>query len=254
MIRAFSADLHVHTALSPCAEPEMTPGNIIGLCLEYGIDIVAVTDHNTAENARAVCGFAEGTGVTVWPGMEVQTKEEVHLVVLAGSLEAMEDWQAYIYRHLPDRPNRPDVLGEQLLFDKEDRVTGVVERLLLTSVDLSVDEVRLAAGRRGLVCYPAHVDRPAYSYISNLGFAPPVGDFDLLEVSSRLSLEEVKGRFPSLEGWNIVVSSDAHRLVELGPARTSLYLARPTLDEFRAAITGRGGRKVEPLRSRSGGM
>ncbi len=247
MVRVFSADLHVHTALSPCAEAEMTPGNIIGLCLEYGIEVIAVTDHNTAGNVRAVSGFAEGTGVAVWPGMEVQTREEVHVIVLAASVEAIEEWQAFIYRHLPDRPNRPDVFGEQELFDKEGRVTGVLERLLLTSVDLTVDEVRLAAGRRGLVCYPAHVDRPAYSYLSNLGFLPPAEDFGLLEVSSRMSLEEVKVRFPSLEGRSLVVSSDAHRLMELGPARTRLHLERATLAEFQAAIAGRGGRKVEPL-------
>jgi PHP family Zn ribbon phosphoesterase len=225
----------------------MSPGNIVGLALEYGLDIVAVTDHNSGANARAVSEFAAGTGLVVWPGMEVQTKEEVHLVVLADDLDLLEDWQELVYRHLPSRPNRPDVFGEQTLFDKEGRVTGVLERLLLTSVDLSVDEVRREARRRGLVCYPAHVDRPAYGYISNLGFLPPASDFDLIEVSSRLTLGEVKAKLPSLEGRTIVISSDAHRLEELGPARTWLHMGQPTLDEFRAAIVGRDGRKVEAL-------
>jgi len=246
-VKAFAADLHVHTALSPCAEPEMTPGNIIGLSLEYGVDIVAITDHNSGENVRAVSGFAEGTGVTVWPGMEVQTREEVHLVVLAADIDGLEGWQRFVYDHLPDRLNRPDVFGEQQLFDKEGRVTGVVPRLLLTSVGLSVDEVRLEATRRGLLCYPAHIDRPICSYISNLGFAPPAGDFDLIEVSSKAKVEEVVRKFPLLEGRSILVSSDAHRLEELGPARTRLLLEEPTLDELRAAIAGRGERKIVAL-------
>ena len=243
-MRAFRADLHVHTALSPCAEPEMTPGNIVGLALEYGLDIVAVTDHNSGENVRAVLGFAEGTGVTVWPGMEVQTREEVHLVVLAPSPEALEDWQGFIYGGLPDRPNRPELFGEQQLFDKEGRVTGTVDRLLATSVFFSVDEVRREAGRRGLVCYPAHIDRPVSSYISNLGLVPPAAEFAVIEVSKTVGVREVERRFPSLRGRTFVVSSDAHRLEELGPARTTLYLREPTLAEFRAAIAGRGGRRV----------
>lgn len=247
MTRPYRADLHVHTALSPCAETEMTPANIVGLCLEYGIDIIAVTDHNTGENVRAVAGLAEGTGVTVWPGVEVQTREEVHLIILCGSLEALDSWQEFVYAHLPPRPNRPEVLGEQLLFDRTGAVVGVCPRLLLTSLDLSVDEVRREALGRGLVCYPAHVDRPSYSYISNLGFLPPKGDFELLEVSRSYGVEGAKTRsgFPSLEGWTLVSSSDAHRLTELAPARTCLHLARPTLDEFRAAVAGRGGRRVE---------
>jgi hypothetical protein len=246
-IRLFKADLHVHTALSPCAEPEMTPLNIIGLCLEHGIDIVAITDHNSAENVRAVSESAAGTPVTVWPGMEVQTREDVHLITLFDDLEGALDWQEFIYRRLPARENRADVLGEQVLFDSESRVTGVLTRLLLTSVDLSVDEVRREAKRRGSVCYPAHIDRPAYSYISNLGFPPPVGDFDLVEVGRSSSIKEVLARYPGLAGQTLVACSDAHRLSELGPARTGLHLARPALEEFRAAIAGRDGRKVEEL-------
>jgi len=225
----------------------MTPLNIIGLCLEYGIDIIAVTDHNSGANVRAVSGFAEGTGVTVWPGMEVQTREEVHLITLAGGAEELEEWQEFIHSHLPDLPNRKDLFGEQLLFDKGSRAIGSCPRLLLTSVDLSVDEVRREAGRRGLVCYPAHIDRPAYSYISNLGFAPPPGEFDLVEVSGQVPAGEVREKFPELSGWTLVSSSDAHRLTELGPARTLLYLAAPTLEEFRLAVAGRDGRRVELL-------
>jgi PHP family Zn ribbon phosphoesterase len=244
-LRTYAADLHVHTGLSPCAEADMNPENIIGLCLEYGIDIVAITDHNSGANARAVRELAEGTPVTVWPGMEVETREEVHLVALAEDLEGLGSWQEFIYAHMPHRPNRPGVFGEQWLFDKDSRVVGTVDRLLLTSATLSVNEVRLEAQRRGLVIYPAHIDRPAYGYISNLGLPPPAEDFGLFELSARTTLEEVRGKYPSLEGRIAIVSSDAHRLEELGPARTRLHLYEPTLAEFRAAIAGRDGRKVE---------
>jgi len=225
----------------------MTPLNIIGLCLEHGVDIIAVTDHNTGANVRAVSGFAEGTGVTVWPGMEVQTREEVHLVVLAGDMTGLAEWEDFISRHLPDLPNRPRLFGEQLLFDSQSKVIGSCSRLLLTSADLSVDQVRREAGRRGLVCYPAHIDRPAYSYISNLGFPPAAGEFDLVEVSSTVRTEEVTESYPALAGYTVISSSDAHRLADLGPAGTVLHLAAPSLEEFRLAVAGCDGRRVELL-------
>lgn len=246
-MRAYSADLHVHTALSPCAEADMTPLNIIGIALEYGLDIVAITDHNTAGNVRAVWEFARGSGVTVWPGMEVETREEVHLVVLADTPDPMEDWDRFIRRHLPDRPNRPEVLGEQLLFDRESRVVGTCPRLLLASIDLGVDEVAREAAGRGLVCYPAHIDRPRNSYLAHLGLVPPDELFPCLELSPRASAMEVRGRYRLSETRSLIVSSDAHRLTELAPARTRLHLVAPTLDEFRAAVAGRDGRKVELL-------
>ncbi|MEW6032442.1 MAG: PHP domain-containing protein [Bacillota bacterium] len=249
----FTADLHVHTALSPCAEAEMTPLNIVGLCLENEVDIIAVTDHNSGENVRAVTEFAAGSGVTVWPGMEVQTREEVHLVTLFDNLAALEDWQEHVYARLPDRPNRPELFGEQLLFDGTGAVVGACPRLLLTSVDLSVSDVRREAERRGFVCYPAHIDRPAYSYLANLGFLPPSEEFAVLEISSITSPAEVVRKLPQLRGRTLVASSDAHRLAELGRAGTVLRLAAPTLSEFRKAIAGRGGRRVSLL-SESGGM
>lgn len=252
-MRAYAADLHVHTALSPCAEPEMTPLNIIGLCLEHGLDIIAVTDHNAAGNARAVFDFAKGTGLTVWPGMEVETREEVHLVVLADAPDEIEAWDGFIRRHLPDRPNRPEVLGEQVLFDSESRSRGVCPRLLLTAVDLGVDEIWREAVRRDLVCYPAHIDRPANSYISNLGLTPPEGQFGLVEISRRASVVEVKERHRLPETLTLVVSSDAHRLTDLGPARIRLHMAAPSLGEFRKAVAGRDGRKVELLHLRAEG-
>ena len=83
----YCADLHVHTVLSPCAEIEMIPPLIVHRALQAGLALIAVTDHNSAENVAAVIEAAEGTGLTVLPGMEVQTREEVHLTCLFDSLE-----------------------------------------------------------------------------------------------------------------------------------------------------------------------
>jgi predicted metal-dependent phosphoesterase TrpH len=104
-MKRFRADLHVHTVLSPCAEVEMIPPLIVQKALEKNIDLIAITDHNASANVGAVIKVAEGTGLTVLPGMEVQSREDVHLLTLFESLEALEPWQALVDEALPDEPN-----------------------------------------------------------------------------------------------------------------------------------------------------
>ena len=102
------AELHVHTVLSPCAEVEMIPPLIVREALERGISLIAITDHNASSNVSAVQKAAVGSGLTVMPGMEVQTREEVHILCLFDTLEQMSAWQASVDRFLPDTANNPD--------------------------------------------------------------------------------------------------------------------------------------------------
>ena len=95
-------DLHIHTALSPCADNDMTPNNIVNMALLKGLDVIAVTDHNSAENARAVIKAGEKAGLTVIAGMEIETSEEVHVLSLFPSADAAEEVQRQVYRSLPD--------------------------------------------------------------------------------------------------------------------------------------------------------
>src|SRR5512134_1725840 len=114
-MKDFRADLHVHTVLSPCADVEMIPPLIVQRALELEIDLIAITDHNASANVNAVQKAAEGTSLTVLPGMEVQSREDVHLLTLFENLGALEKWQREIDQALPDLPNRPDFFGEQFV-------------------------------------------------------------------------------------------------------------------------------------------
>ena len=242
-MRFFLADLHIHTVLSACAEAEMLPELILERAQELGLGLIAVTDHNSSENAAAMIAAAEGMGITVLPGMEVQTREEVHVLCLFDILEQVALWQEEVYAHLPPLKNREDVFGIQVVLNAEGNIVGHNDRLLLTSTSFSVEEVvQRVHGLNGL-CIPAHVDRPAYSIIANLGFIPPDLEIVGVEISHLVSPKEARVRFPQLEHYGLVASGDAHRLKEM-VQRTTLKMAEATVAELSLALAGEADRGV----------
>ena len=243
MLRFFLADLHVHTCLSPCAELEMLPELIVGRAQELGLQIIAVTDHNSAENVAAVVTAARGKGITVLPGMEVQTREEVHLLTLFDTLEQVTLWQEQVYASLPPLRNDESVFGEQLVLDADGKPSGYLDRLLLTSTAFSVEEIVQRVAGLGGLCIPAHVDRTVYSIIFNLGFIPPELDVVGAEISHNVDLVQARERFPQLARYSLVAGSDAHRLGDMA-RRTTFKMAQATVSELALALTGAEGREV----------
>ncbi len=239
----FTADLHIHTVLSACAEAEMLPDLIVARAQEEGLDLIAVTDHNSAENAAAALQAAQGTGIVVWPGMEVQSREEVHLLCLFDTLEQVLRWQEVVYASLPPLKNRPELFGEQVVLSADGEPLGYNERLLATSTSLSVDEVVRGVRELGGLCLPAHVDRPMYSIIANLGFIPAGLDVPGVEISHLLGVKEARARFPQLARYGLIANSDAHRLNEIH-RRTTIKVMHRTVAELALALAGVGERGV----------
>jgi len=242
-MRFFLADLHIHTVLSACAEMEMLPEFILERAQQLGLGLMAVTDHNSAENAAAMLTAAEGTGITILPGMEVQTREEVHLLCLFDTLEQVTLWQEEVYAHLPPLKNKEDVFGVQVMLDADGEPVGYNERLLLTSTSFSVEEVVQRVRDLNGLCIPAHVDRPAYSIIANLGFIPPDLGIVGVEISQLTGPKEARTHFPQLERYSLTASSDAHRLRDM-VSRMTLKMAEATVAELALALAGEGGRAV----------
>jgi PHP family Zn ribbon phosphoesterase len=242
VLRFFLADLHIHTVLSACAEIEMLPEFIMERVQQLGLGLIAVTDHNSAENVAAMLATAEGTGVTILPGMEVQTREEVHLLCLFDTLDQVTLWQEEVYAHLPPLKNKEDVFGAQVVLSTEGDLS-YNERLLLTSTSFSVEEVAQRVRDLNGLCIPAHVDRPAYSIIANLGFIPPDLGIVGVEISHLVSLKEARTRFPQLEGYSLIASSDAHRLKDMA-SRTTFKMAEANVAELSLALAGEEGRTV----------
>lgn len=172
-MKQYRAELHIHTVLSPCAGIEMIPPLIVQEAISQGINLIAITDHNASYNASAVIQAAKGSGLTVLPGMELQTEEEIHSICLFDTLDQLDELQKIVDSKLPDMKNNIEYLGEQFVVDDEGEFIRREERLLITSAKLSIDKAFEIVTNLGGLFIPAHVNREAYGIISHLGFIPP---------------------------------------------------------------------------------
>lgn len=244
MLTWIKADLHVHTVLSACADLDMSPRDIIRTAAKLGIRLLAITDHHAIDNVAACREAARGTGITVLYGVEVQTREEVHLVCLLPDKNRAESFATLIDRHLP--PGRLDSCSGsfQAVVTAQDNVVRLDPRKLLASLDLSVDEICRAVAEHDGLPIAAHIDRPHYSLLGNLGFIPPNLPLAALETATEASL--LVKKHPSTAGYPVIVSSDAHSLAMLAKEKyTYFYLAEDvTLSEIGKALRGECGRKV----------
>ncbi len=208
----FYYDLHLHSCLSPCGDMDMTPNNIVGMSKLLGLDVIALTDHNSTLNCEAVMKLGEENDLCVIPGMELTTAEEIHVVCLFPTLEKANAFNDYVKAHQMQFPNRADIYGRQVIMDENDEEIGEVENLLILATDISVMNVYELVCSFDGVCYPAHVNRDSMSIISVLGEIPKECDFKTAEVSSSGNVEQLKVAHPILSDMLIVRNSDAHYL------------------------------------------
>lgn len=208
-------DLHIHSCLSPCGADDMTPANITGMAAVKGLQAIAVTDHNSCKNCPSVLHFAKEYGVLAIPGMELCTLEDVHAICLFPELNGAMAFDGYVYSRLFRVRNRADIFGKQEIYDPKDQVCGAVTDLLINSTDISFDGLWELVRSYDGVMFPAHIDKPSNSLLSNLGFVPPDSRFTAAEVKDMKQLHELKRTNPYLEGCRIVSNSDAHNLEDI---------------------------------------
>lgn len=244
MIRPFRADLHIHTVLSACAEVEMIPPLIVDQAQSLGLGVIAVTDHNTGENAAAVMEAARGGSLKVLPGMELQTREEVHLLCLFDTLDQSAAWQEEVFHALPPLLNREDIFGPQWVVDAGGDLLRTETRLLAVSADISLEEAVLRVRRLGGLAIPAHVDRPSFSLFANLGFIPPGLSSPALEVSRNFRPGSGLARRPQLRNWPLLVDGDAHRLSEIN-RQTCFWIESACIAELELAFSLSQGRHYD---------
>lgn len=217
-------DLHIHSCLSPCGDMDMTPNNIVGMSKLLGLDIIALTDHNSTLNCEAVVKLGEENGLCVLSGMELTTCEEIHAVCLFDSVLKADDFCRYVEKHQIKIKNRPDIYGRQVVMNTADEETMEVENLLILATDISIMGLKETVNSFGGVCYPAHINRDSMSILSSLGEIPPECGFSVAEVSSSGDIEKLKAMHPILNKMRIVRNSDAHYLENMKEAQNYLEL------------------------------
>ena len=228
-------DFHIHSALSPCGDNDMTPNNLINMSIIKGLDAVALTDHNACENARAAAAVA-GDKIIFIPGMEVETSEEVHIVTLFPTADAAEEMQRILVDSSPFIPNRPEIFGNQYIMDENDEICGEIDRMLVTASGLDIYTVVAAAKDIGGIAYPAHIDRESYSVLSNLGFIPPDLDISAVEITEK-SRTALEGEYSNR--YNIITSSDAHYLWDISERNHYIEVSDASVRGILNAISNR---------------
>ncbi len=217
-------DLHIHSCLSPCADDDNTPNNLLGMAQIAGINILALTDHNTTKNCPAFFEAACRYGIIPVAGMELTTSEDIHVVCLFERLEDAMLFNSKLDEYRVPFPNRPDIFGRQLITDKDDNVIAEEKNLLSNATQISLEELPELIESYGGVCYPAHIDRDANGIIATLGTFPITPVFECVEFHSEEKIPEYNERY-AIEGKLKLVSSDAHYLTDIRDAQSYLELS-----------------------------
>jgi len=215
--KLIKADVHLHTCLSPCADITQSPKRVIKKVRENGFGLVFITDHNSMANAEAAINAGKGfTELRIYPGMEITTREEIHVLSLFEKLENALKTQEYINNYLPDVYFDLE-RQEQIIANEDDEIEGYYHKSLFSAVNLDLDEIiELVHGNKGIVI-AAHIDRQSFSIISQLGFIPERCELDALEISPNLSLQEAKEIYNKYSlKYKFVKGSDSHSLNTIG--------------------------------------
>ncbi len=224
----------------------MSPRAVVERSVELGLDLIALCDHNSAENVGPAVRAGRSRGLWVLPGLEINSEEEVHTLAVFDTEEQALAMQEILYARL-EGSNRPDVFGDQVVANELDEVEGFNDRLLIGAVRMGLHEVVREIRRLGGLSIAAHVDRPSYSILGQLGFIPDGLDLDGVEVSANGSPASIRKSLPDLEerGLGLVTSSDAHELEDIGAASTWFIIESPGVEELGLALRGQRGRRVE---------
>lgn len=241
MLRAYRADLHVHTCLSPCTEQDMSSKTILAAAKEKRIAIIGICDHNSTENSQAVINAAREGNIHVLPGLEVATQEEVHVLALFDRLANALKLQEYIYENLPGE-NDEEAFGLQIVVNEKEEVLGFNRRLLIGATTIPLEVIIQSIHAFDGIAIASHIDRESFGLIGQLGFIPEDIELDALEISPSLTIQEAKQRFG--HSYPITCSSDAHHPDEVGKGYTDFLIEECTVSEIKKALRNEEGRKL----------
>jgi len=237
-MKTYKVDLHIHTCLSPCAELEMSPRNIVREAKKRGLDIIGICDHNSCENVPYVEKSAKSLDLGVIGGMEITSKEEVHILALFDSMRALFAMQKIVYDNLSGT-NNEKLYGDQVVVNENDEVIEFNKRLLIGATDLSVENIVNKIHELNGLAIASHIDRASFSLISQLGFIPQGLQIDALEISNSAKIFLYKDMLLPL-----VTFSDAHKTYDIGRSFTNFIMHQANFEEMRKSLLGKDGRKV----------
>lgn len=244
-MQTFRADLHIHTVLSPCADLEMSPKNIVRKAREEGLHVIGITDHNSTKNAKVIKKLAEEAGIFVLAGVEVTTKEEVHCLAFFEHAEELDLFQQYLEEHIIKIPNSEDHLGYQPVVDADENILEMIPYFLPSAIKKGISEVQKKVYELNGIFIPAHVTRPMNGLFTQLGFIPPGLKFDALGISSKTTSEAVQAKYQLNKSITLTFNSDAHFPDQIGQNYSVFHIEELLFSEIKMALNQVDNRFVE---------
>jgi len=244
-VRWYKSDLHIHSVLSPCGSLEMGPHAVMATAKQKGLDIVAITDHNSARNLYSYSIVAAKHDLIFIPGIEVQTSEEIHTIVLFHDIKSAATFSKELHSSLLPIENDPEYFGDQVVVDESEQIADLEPIALINSSRWSFDELLAKAKEVNGFAFPAHVDADSYSIIGQLGFIPENDQITALGITAKCDDSKLKNKFSYLKKYNLIRNSDAHYLKDIGSGITEFYLKSPSLEEIILACNNIGDRKID---------
>ncbi len=246
-MQKFRADLHIHTLLSPCADLEMTPQNIVNRAKETGLQIIGITDHNSTKQTKLVTKLAEKAGVFVLSGAEVTTKEEVHCLAFFENENELDDFQFFLEQQITKIPNKNGYFGYQPLIDEDENIVEMIPYYLPAALKVGIGQVQKKVTSLNGLFIPAHIDRPSNGIISQLGFIPEDLNYDALGISRFCSVNDVRKHYVIKNKTTLLRNSDAHYLEQIGEIYSDFVIEEPNFSEIKKALNQQDSRYVEIL-------
>ena len=247
-MKAFRADLHLHTVLSPCGDLEMSPSQLVTQAHLMGLNIIGITDHNSTKHALLIKKLALGKGIFTLCGAEITSKEEAHLLCFMPDDESLHNLQGFIDKNLQKIPNKPSYFGNQLLVNEKEEILNEEPYLLINAINKSIDEISDFIYEQGGIFIPAHIDRAAFSLTSQLGFVPPDLRCHAYEISKHTTVEQMLKKAPYLKKASFIQSSDAHYINDIASVFSVFQLEELSFKEIKLALLKSEGRSCKPAK------
>ncbi len=244
-MQKYKADLHIHTVLSPCADLEMTPANIVKQAKEKGLQIIGITDHNSTKNAKLVKRLAEKEGIFILTGAEVTTKEEVHCLAFFEYENQLDEFQNYLDENITIIPNPDGHFGYQPVVDENEDIIEMIPNYLPAALKTSINEIQQKVYELNGIFIPAHIDKHSNGIFSQLGFIPAGLKFDAMGVSVNNTEKYVREHYVVENKISLIQNSDAHFLSQIGDIYSIFYMKYICFSEVQKALNQKDNRFVE---------
>ncbi len=194
----------------------MSPQLILEQAVWKELNLISITDHNTTQHSILACKLSKNMPIRVIPGVELTSREEVHLLAYFSNIEALLKMEKEIDNYLPGKKNNSKVFGNQLYYDLNGEIIGIDDTLRQVALNIGLDNlVDFIHNIEGIVI-PAHIDKNRFSLLNQLGFLDQEADYDAVEASK---FKWRKGKFQlgnTWDGFPVIAGSDSHGVEDIG--------------------------------------